>query len=85
MHTNIELKVNRLNQLYHRIVESCFVDEELDTEQFKNLIKQVKSLGYRFRVSEGICDDGCYFQTDSVTNWIGFAPRNHQIDGYILF
>ena len=48
MKTNVQVKVDRLNQLYHRIITQKGVDK--DEELFRNLVKQLKSWGYKFRL-----------------------------------
>ena len=50
METNIQLKVEELNKRYHRIIRDRFIVLDQDIEQFKNLVKQLKSWGYRFRL-----------------------------------
>lgn len=84
MHTNIEVKVERLNQLYCRIINDRFVDEDIDVEQFKNLIKHLRGMGYYFRLVHSAAGDSEYFQTDSVSGIINFTQGGHKVDKYVL-
>ena len=60
METNIQRKVNELNKRYHRIIRDRFIVLDQDIEQFKNLVKQVKSWGYRFRLATPEIDFTAY-------------------------
>jgi len=44
----IQQKMDRLNQLYHRIITNSCVDQ--DDEQFRNLVKHLKGSGYKFKL-----------------------------------
>ncbi len=48
MEQNIQMKVEKLNKLYHQIINkrADFVEQE----EFKSLVNEVKREGYRFRV-----------------------------------
>ena len=45
---NIQMAVEELNQLYHRIINSRA--NETDRERFKLLVAEIKGCGYRFKI-----------------------------------
>ena len=58
MESNIQMKVERLNQLYHRIINNR--SELTEQDEFKAIVRDLKCDGYRFIVGVPTVDFSTY-------------------------